>query len=817
MARSDLRLWVRWSLRDLRSRWVQVLAIALVIALGSGSYAGLRSDATWRRQNYDASFAVTDVHDLVVRVANGGSVPRADLDRAIGAVPEPGRIAGVTDRLVVPIQVDASRDGRTILVPGRIVGVDLTDGGPTIDRLAILGGRGLTAADDGQPVVVLDQHVADRRELAAPTTVTLSGDRQVQVVGTGVSPQYFLIMSEEGELLTASGYAVAFAGLTTAQQLAGTPGAVSEAGVEAAPGTDIGALRRDLQDTLARELPGTAVTVVALTDERPYRTMYDDIDSDQRMYSVFALLILFGAAFAAFNLTGRMVEAQRREIGIGMALGLPARRIAVRPLLVAAEVAVLGAVLGIGVGLAVGAVMSGVMTSFFPLPVWSTPLQVGIFATATALAIGLVVAASVWPVWRAVRVPPVDALQTGARATRRAGLAPALVRLKVPGPVIALMPVRGVLRAPRRTLLTAFGIAAAIATLIGVRGMIDSFIAVLDHAEAEITNRSPDRFDVGFSSYTLEGAPVVQAVRTTPGVAEVSTGLRLGGTLRGEQGVELESLVDLIDMDNPIWAPGTIEGTVHSDTPGIVIAEKAATDLGVGPGDTLRFRHPMRQGLGYTWVEGSIPVIGVHDFPYRFVSFMDLRHAGYFGTEGIVNFAQVAPAPETDRTALQRQLFTTPGVASVEPATALVTTIRDVLNQVLQILALVEAVVLLLALLIAFNATSINADERRREHATMFAYGVPVRSVLGMSVFESTLTGVLGTAMGIGLGLLILEWMIRRLIPEVQPDLAVAVAVRPSTFLLAALLGVVVVALAPVLTVRKLRRMDVPSTLRVVE
>ena len=36
-------LWLRWSWRYLRARWLQVFAIALVIALGTGSYAGLLS------------------------------------------------------------------------------------------------------------------------------------------------------------------------------------------------------------------------------------------------------------------------------------------------------------------------------------------------------------------------------------------------------------------------------------------------------------------------------------------------------------------------------------------------------------------------------------------------------------------------------------------------------------------------------------------------------------------------------------------------------------------------------------------------------
>ena len=38
-----LALKLRWALRDARARWVQVAGIALMIALGTGMYAGLSS------------------------------------------------------------------------------------------------------------------------------------------------------------------------------------------------------------------------------------------------------------------------------------------------------------------------------------------------------------------------------------------------------------------------------------------------------------------------------------------------------------------------------------------------------------------------------------------------------------------------------------------------------------------------------------------------------------------------------------------------------------------------------------------------------
>ena len=132
-------------------------------------------------------------------------------------------------------------------------------------------------------------------------------------------------------------------------------------------------------------------------------------------------------------------------------------------------------------------------------------------------------------------------------------------------------------------------------------------------------------------------------------------------------------------------------------------------------------------------------------------------------------------------------------------------------------LLFIQAAVIALALVIAYNTASINMDERRREHATMFAYGLPVRSVLGMAVVESALLGVIATLLGLVGGYLLLQWVVAVLIPNTIPDLGVDVVIKPVTLATAVLLGVVAVAVAPVFTVLRLRRMDVPSNLRVME
>jgi len=125
--------------------------------------------------------------------------------------------------------------------------------------------------------------------------------------------------------------------------------------------------------------------------------------------------------------------------------------------------------------------------------------------------------------------------------------------------------------------------------------------------------------------------------------------------------------------------------------------------------------------------------------------------------------------------------------------------------------------VLVIALLIAYNTTRSNIDERRRDIATMFAFGTRVWTVVRMAVIENLITGVLGTVVGLGLGWLLMGAMLRAQLEAMQPELNTVTHVSGGTFVWAILTGVVVVGLTPVLTQRRLARMDIPATLRVVE
>ena len=813
-------LWLRWSIRDLRARWPLVVALGLTIALGTGAYAGLTSTSTWARMSYDESYARTAMADIHVALPAGSLLPSGTLRDRVTAVLGPD-VAHIEERLVLPTQVDASVAEQTVLVPGALIGVDVADDGPHVDRLSIRAGRGFASNDDGADRAILEWKFGRAHGLPVGQTVTVSGGHGLTVVGQALAPEYFLVQTPAGGLLAEAGYAVVFVPLATAERIAGASVA-NDVLVELATGVDPTIARDRIAADLADGTPAIAAATLLASEDDVHETLYHDIESDAVFFRVFALLLLAGAALAAFNLTSRVVDAQRREIGIAMALGTRPSLIAIRPLLLSAEIALLGVVLGVLVGLAFGEALRRVYVDLIPLPIWLTPFQVPAFATAAALGFLIPFLATLQPVLRAIRVPPVEAIRTGHLAGRESSRPHERVlavarRATTAGSLVARMPLRNVVRTPRRTLLTALGIAAAAAVVVATGATIDTLNRTISIGEAELLRGSPRRTSVALDGFR-PAASILADVRAVPAVDGVATGITLPA-VASAAGVDLDLSIDLIDLASGPWTPSVSAGNPPADGDGILLAERAARDLGIAPGDTIELRHPVLADASGTLAERTdrIVVRGLHSIPLRSSAYADRALGDAWGFAGLTNALTVVPAPNAADDDVARALFDVPGVASVQTIAAIVGVFRDIVDEYLAILAVAQLTALALAIAIALNASTIGFDERRREHATMLAFGLPVRSIVVVGIVELAIIGALGTLLGIAVGRGLLQWLFETILPTTFPDIGFRLDLSGATIIGAVIAGVLAVALAPTLGARRLARLDLPTTLRVVE
>ena len=551
-----------------------------------------------------------------------------------------------------------------------------------------------------------------------------------------------------------------FTSLRTAQALSGERGRVNELVLPIKRGASLATIQAELDRSLRHVVPGTGFTFTAGSQEAARRLLYKDAEGDQQMMNIFAALLLGAAAFAAFNLISRTVEAQRREIGIGMALGARPRVLALRPLLLGGQVAVLGIALGIPAGLAANAWLRSVMQTFFPLPVLRTPMQLGVFAQGAALGLAVSLLATAIPLRRALAVTPVEAIRVGARAARSSGAAWITRGLRLPGGSLSNMPLRNVLRAPRRTLMTVLGIGAVVAITLALAGVIDSFNATLDASRAEAlagAQPAPDRRSRCTATpgrsrdprdHCVPGHRRRAAVAASPGDAQrrwTAAG-RLPGGRRAQRAAVAPDAQRRHARHEPPRSRDREAGRGgparasrrqrHGPLPGPDRAKQLSADLHDASG--RRESTPVR----------------CDSSPTRTV-----RPRPRWGWTALSTASRSSPPPVATAADVKRALLAMPAVTAVQGAAATTDAVDQTMAQFTDVLIITVAIAMIMSLLIAYNSAAINAEERTREHATMFAYGVGPARVIRGNVTEALITGALATAIGVaaGYGILALD------------------------------------------------------------
>lgn len=211
-------------------------------------------------------------------------------------------------------------------------------------------------------------------------------------------------------------------------------------------------------------------------------------------------------------------------------------------------------------------------------------------------------------------------------------------------------------------------------------GFLDTFTATLGRAQDELLRTAPDRVTVSLDTFQPAGGDTVTRVRALPQVATMGTGLLLPGAARHDDH-RVDLIIEVLP-DGAAWTPNITEGFA---TGGLVLAAKAATDLGVTVGDTITVQHPQNQAGAVRTARSTMRVAGIHPNPMRTLAYLDPAAATIFGLIGTTNTLTVTPAAGSDQLQVRRALLDIPHVASAQSARTLTDGMRASLDEFLGI------------------------------------------------------------------------------------------------------------------------------------
>ncbi len=258
------------------------------------------------------------------------------LERGARAIRAPGVVRAARG---APDRADPGRrlaaPGARVLVPGQLVGHPAAARGAAVDALAAVRGRRACGRGDARrdgrgarPQLRRALRPAGPRARSA-----LAGAGAVRYVGQGLSPEYFLVTGPGRASAARPTSPSSTRRWRAAQRAAPSARAGERAGARGSRRAPTSSrAERGLRAALARALPGRRRDDHARAHEEPPTASSTRTRAATSGSSTSSPVCCWrGAAFAAFNLISRVVESQRREIGIGMALGVPPRAAGAAP------------------------------------------------------------------------------------------------------------------------------------------------------------------------------------------------------------------------------------------------------------------------------------------------------------------------------------------------------------------------------------------------------------------------------------------------------------------------------------------------------
>ena len=363
-----------------------------------------------------------------------------------------------------------------------------------------------------------------------------------------------------------------------AERAAGLGGSFSAVSLKLASGAALPAVLAAVDRALA---PYGGNPSVGRADQISNKFQEDRITRMGIMAWVIPPVFLVVAASLVHMVLGRMVEAEREQIGLLKAFGYGDLEAASVYLRMAALIGLAGALAGGAFGGWTGSVITRLLANYMRFPHLESQFSWRAFLLASVFSAAAAMAGSLLAVRRAARLSPAVAMQPPAPAVFRKGLVERL------GPWRLLdqpsrMIVRSLERYPARAGLTAAGLAVSLSLLIGSQFLFGSLDEIVDQAYYRARHWTDV---IGFAE--ARDARAVREAARLPGVTaaepvrQAAVKVRAGG--RAERAA-VTGLDPGAVLEGPLDAAGR---AIPREGRGVILSESLAARLAVAPGDRV--------------------------------------------------------------------------------------------------------------------------------------------------------------------------------------------------------------------------------------
>ncbi len=716
--------------RELARMRGQVIAITLVMACGIMLYVSSRHtyiSLLQSQESYYANYRFADVF---------AGVKRAPASTAEEIARIPG-VSRVRTRIVMDVNLDVPgldepATGRLVSMPERRR--------PVLNDVAIQAGRYL--AIDRPDEVIISEAFAEANGLTPGDRIgaVINGrQKALHVVGIGLSPEYVYEVQGTGSIFPDN---LRFGVIWMARDALGAAFDMEGGFNDLSVALSSEASERDVIDRMDLVFePYGSTGAYGRDSQISHRFLMDEIIG-LSVSSNFTPAVFLGIAALLLHIVfSRMVRAQRDQIAIMKAFGYRNLTIGWHYLKFAFLAVSGGTLLGSVGGFLIGRPLTALYQDYYRFPDLVYALNFEVITLAALISVSAAFLGTLHALRSAMSLPPAEAMRPDAPAHFRPLAMERLGVHRMLSPVWRMI-FRNMERKPVKTVLSAFGIAMAVAILVMGRFTFDSIEYLIDYQfrtvqreDAAVVFAGPRPARARFELAHLPGVVRSEPYRAAP--VRLRSGHRMKQT--AINGLDpAGELRQLIDRDGRI---------LPMPPEGIVLTRTLADLLAVREGDMVAV-----EVLEGSRMRGRLPVSLLVDELIGISAYMDNRALNRFLGEGTTISGAYLSVDPLQAEALYRTLKETPAVAGVAVREAVIKGFEDSIAESTSATTFTLTVfACIIACGMVYNGARIALTERNREMASLRVLGFTEGEISVVLLGEQAIV----TLMAIPIGFLI--------------------------------------------------------------
>lgn len=722
----------RKMLRDLWKMRGQVLAIVFVILSGVAAYVSMASvmDALYRSlYSYYGNYHFAEGFASVRRAPE-------HLQERLKKVPGVNHlVTRVTAGVILKIEgFDEPVSGLIMSIP--------EENQPILNRLFIREGRLVRFGREDE--VLINEPFAQAHDLRLGDRLTaiINGRyKKLHVVGIALSPEFLMQIKPGSIFPDPKRFGVMWMGRTGLAAAYNMEGAFNDIAFTITPGISLDDVISRI-DTLLRPYGGRGA--YGRKEQPSHFIINEEFRQLRGTATIFPMVFLAVAAFLLNIVITRTISLQREQIAVIKAFGYGNADVGLHYLKLVLLIALIGTAAGIALGAWLGQGLGNLYLEFYRFPHLEYKLRFSIVLTAIVLTSGASLAGVILSVYRAVKLPPAEAMRPEPPALYRPTFIERMGLQRYfdqPSRII----LRNLERRPVKALLTILGISCSCGILILGLFFADSFDYVI-RIQYGLTQR--ENLTVSFTEPTSTAA--LYELANLPGVFHAEPIRTIPVRLRNGHR-NYQTSIEGINPDAYLrQLLNTKLKPISIPSEGIVMTDRLSRILHVRPGEEISVE--VLEGNRNT---RSIPVVGITQQFIGIGAYMDFQAADRIsGIDQAISGVLLLIDKDYEKSLVQ-MLTQRPRVADVSSQERVIeafyeTSARTMLTYTF-VLSIFAGVI---AFGVVYNSARISLSERDRELASLRVLGLTKNEIAFILLGEQAVLTLLAIPIGLLLGMI---------------------------------------------------------------